>query len=195
MRTSNFKVLGVAACVLFSPALLQAHILPGDPQGFHHGFVNPFTGLDHLLAMLAAGLWAAQQGGRAAWMIPASFVSLMTLGGMVGLLGGMLPGVEFVIAGSVLALGLLIATSARFKLGPAMLLAGCFALFHGYAHGREMPPAAGALAYSVGFVLATLALHAAGLLGGFWLQRLGRPTTLRFAGAGIAAASIWFFLS
>jgi urease accessory protein len=194
MRITNFRQLAVTTALCFSPALVQAHVLSGDPTGLHHGFIHPFSGLDHLLAMVAVGLWAAQQGGRSLWTIPAAFVGLMSLGGAVGMLGGSLPGVEGVIAASVLVFGLLIACSARFEQRWSLPLVGAFALFHGFAHGREMPASASGVSYAAGFILATIALHGLGVLAGLGFQQSRRSQGLRWIGAGMAAASVWIYL-
>jgi urease accessory protein len=175
------------------PNLASAHILFGTSHGMKDGFVHPFTGMDHLLAMFAVGLWAAQHRGRAVWMIPLTFVSVMVLGEIMGVSGAYVPGAEFGIAASLLALGALIATATRFKPSLSMLVVGFFALFHGYAHGHEMPAAVSAVSFSVGFALATLLLHGLGLAAGFALQKERRVIT--FAGSAIALCSIIFFLN
>jgi urease accessory protein len=190
----NYSILLLAlAGVLLMPGLASAHIIPGSSHGLHDGFAHPFNGLDHLLAMFAVGLWASQSQGRAMWMIPLTFVSVMVLGGILGLTGAHLPGIEFGIALSVLVLGVLIATATRLQLGWGMGVAGLFALFHGYAHGAEMPAAVSALPFSVGFVLATLLLHGMGIAAGFYFTKQARG--IRFAGAAIALCSICFFLN
>ncbi len=193
MRITIFKRSVIVAALLLFPSLVQAHVQAGDPQGLHHGFIHPFTGLDHLLATLGVGLWAARRGGRAIWSLPAAFVCMMTLGSVIGMLGASLPGAEALIASSVLAFGLLVAFSPRMSEGPSLLLAGGFAVFHGFAHGHEMGASVGGLAYGAGLVLATLALLGIGAAGGLWLQRGHRLATLRWIGAGMAVASVWFF--
>jgi len=174
-----------ALCVF--PTIASAHIIPGSPHGFQDGFVHPLTGLDHLLAMIAVGLWASQQRGRAMWLIPLTFVSVMALGGALGLAGAYLPGAEWAIVASVLVLGGFIAMMKRIHPTVAMLLVGFFAMFHGYAHGREMPAAAGAWNFSLGFVSATLLLHAAGLAVGLTAKN---QRAVRWAGAAIALSSL-----
>ena len=160
-----------------------AYAHPGHaPTGFAGGLAHPFQGVDHLFAMVAIGLWAAQQGGRALWAVPSAFVGAMGLGGALAWSGGVLPHVETGIALSVLALGLLIATRYRASVATGMAIAGVFALFHGYAHGLEMPRAASPVPYALGFVLATACLHGIGIAGGL----IGRRA-LRVAGLGIAA--------
>jgi urease accessory protein len=184
-----FLALGL---VLLLPELASAHILPGTAHGLNDGFVHPLTGLDHLLAMFAVGLWAAQHRGRAIWMIPLAFVSVMAFGGILGVTGAYVPGVELGIAISVLALGGLIATATRFTPSLSMMLVGFFALFHGYAHGHEMPQSAGAISFSIGFILATLLLHMMGIAAGIYFQK--KPRAIRLAGAAIALCSICFFV-
>jgi len=193
-RFLTIPVLALAG-VLLLPGLAGAHIVPGTTHGFREGLAHPFTGLDHFLAMFAVGLWAAQYRGRAVWMIPLTFVGVMGLGGALGLAGAAMPGgqlgVEIGIAMSVLVLGTLIAGAARFKLSWSMGLVALFALFHGYAHGHEMPGAMSALSFSLGFMGATLLLHGLGLATGFYLQKETRA--VRAVGAGIAVCSLCFF--
>ena len=192
MKTNISKSLLALSLLVCLPNLAEAHILLGTPHGFQDGFLHPLTGWDHLLAMVAVGLWAAQHRGRALWLIPLSFVSVMLLGGILGVAGVAMPGAELTIAISVLTLGLLVATTTRFRPSLSMAVVGLFALFHGFAHGHEMPAAASALAFSVGFVLATALLHGLGLAAGLALQE--KPRVLRWAGAVIAASSFCFFL-
>jgi urease accessory protein len=188
------KIALPAAALLLLPSLAQAH--PGhDAAGFSHGFAHPFSGLDHLLAMLAVGLWAAQMGGRARWAVPATFVGVMALGGVLGMTGLHLPMVESGIAASVLVLGLLIALAARLPLAAAMPLVGLFAIFHGFAHGAEMPVNASGVEFAAGFVLATAALHAAGIALGMGIQRATPAPLVRFSGAAIAVAGVAIALS
>lgn len=163
----------------------SAHTGDHAVAGFASGLAHPFLGLDHLLAMIAVGLWAAQQGGRALWAVPATFVGAMVLGGFVAWTRGTLPQVEAGIALSVLVLGLLIATRQQSTVPVGMALAASFALFHGYAHGLEMPQAASPFQYALGFVLGTAALHAAGIGGNL----LGRRAVQWF-GAAIAATGL-----
>lgn len=162
-----------------------AHTGDHAVAGFASGLAHPFLGLDHLLAMIAVGLWAAQQGGRALWAVPAAFVGAMLLGGLVAWSGGALPLVEGAIALSVLVLGLLIATRQAWAIPLGMAVAAAFALFHGYAHGLEMPQAASPLLYALGFVIATVTLHALGITG-----HLAGRRAVQWAGAGIAATGL-----
>jgi len=164
----------------------QAHILPSDIHGLREGFQHPIGGLDHLLAMVAVGVWAAQMGGNARWRVPSAFVGVMTVGGVLGFGGSHLPGTEFFIALSSVVLGAAIALATRPGLPVAMGLVGAFALFHGYAHGREIPSAASGLAYGAGFILATGVLHAAGFVLAAGLSRMRRDVWVRVAGGVMA---------
>jgi urease accessory protein len=193
MKKYMSKSLLALSLLVVLPNLASAHILPGTAHGFRDGFLHPLTGWDHLLAMIAVGLWAAQHRGKALWLIPSSFVGVLLLGGMMGVAGVSVPGAELAIAISVLALGGLVATMTRFRPSLSMAVVGLFALFHGYAHGHEMPAAASALPFSMGFILATVLLHGAGLAAGLGFQE--KPRVLRWAGAAIAASSVCFFVS
>lgn len=162
---------------------------PGHDHGAMAGLLHPLTGIDHILAMLAVGLWGAQLGGRAQWLLPASFVAFLAVGGALGMSGAALPMVEAGIATSVLLLGLLIGFAVRLKTLPAALIVGCFAVFHGYAHGTEMPAAGSAWLYGAGFVAASAALHGVGL----GLGRALRADSgwLRAGGGVISLAGMW----
>lgn len=179
------------AVLLLAPTLAHAHTGIGGTSGFAHGFEHPLLGLDHLLAMIAVGLWAAQIGGRALWAVPLTFVSVMAVGGSLGLAGVPVPFVEQGIATSVLLLGLLIALAVRMPLAFSIPLVGLFAICHGHAHGAEMPETASGLAYAAGFMLATAALHSVGIGLGIAIQRGTSAPVIRFAGAAIAAAGIY----
>ena len=185
-------VLTTLALITLSPAAF-AH--PGHltGSGFATGLLHPFTGLDHLLAMLAVGLWAAQRGGRYMIVIPASFVAMMALGGLIGASGFTLPLVEPGILGSLVVFGLLIAFDARLPLAAGMAIIGGFALFHGYAHAVEMPAHASLAVFGSGMLLGSVILH----LVGIGLGRLGkmrfREIALRTSGGLIALAGIVLF--
>ncbi len=183
------------AALLLAPTLAQAHVGDGAAHGFTPGFEHPLLGLDHLLAMLAIGLWAAQIGGRAGWAVPATFVGVMALGGALGMAQANLPFVEPAILASVLVLGLLIAFAVRLPLAASIPLVGLFAIFHGYAHGSEMPAATSSLPYAAGFLLATTLLHSVGIGLGLFIQRATAAPLVRFAGATIAVAGIYLTLS
>ena len=164
----------------------SAHIgLHAD--GFADGVAHPFLGLDHVLAMVAVGLWASQLGRPAYWVLPVTFPLVMALGAAIGLAGAPLPWVETGIAASVLVLGCAIAFALRPSIAASAGIIALFALFHGYSHGVELPHAASSLAYGAGFIAATFMLHAIGLAFGSWSGRSAAVLTTRTAGAAIAA--------
>jgi urease accessory protein len=190
-----WRSLGISAVVLLLTSVaVQAHILPNDVHGFGSGFAHPLHGLDHILAMVAVGLWAGQMGGRARWLVPASFVVVMALGGALAMAGLRVPYTEEGILLSVLVLGILIAVAARFPLSASMAIVGIFAFFHGHSHGMEMPANAIGYAYGTGFILATVLLHAVGIGLAYVTQSVKLPV-VRWAGAAIAVAGIclWAF--
>jgi hydrogenase/urease accessory protein HupE len=156
----------IVGLAVLCPALASAHSAGTDLNGWHDGFNHPLHGWDHLLVMIAVGWWAAQQRGRAVWLIPLTFVGVMTAGGIVGATGVSLPGVELAILLSVAVFVALAARRARLRLSVSVWLVGFFAFFHGFAHGAEMPGSASILTFGLGFVLATLLLHATGLVAG-----------------------------
>lgn len=154
--------LSVAVAVLV-PGVALAHTGAGVAGGFQSGFTHPIFGFDHVVAMVAVGLWGAFLGQPAIWLLPVVFPLVMAFGGLAGVLGVPLPGVEVGIALSALALGAMVALALRPPLWIAAVLVGAFAIFHGHAHGTELPQAANPLAYGVGFVLATGLLHLSGV--------------------------------
>lgn len=187
-RNTLTRWIAPVALALFAGSA-AAHTADPGAGGFASGLAHPFLGLDHLLAMLAVGLWAAQQGGRARWAIPAAFVSATAAGGALAWFGATLPYAEPAIAVSVLTLGLIVAARRDWALPAAMSLAGGFAVFHGFAHGVEMSPSASPLLDATGFVLGTALLHAAGIAGSIFGRRAAR-----YAGAAIAATGVAFIL-
>lgn len=182
------RLFAASALALLAASPAWAHTGGANVSGLLAGVQHPVSGLDHVLAMVAVGLWGAQLGGRAVWVLPAAFPVAMAGGGLLGLLGVPMPGVEVGIALSALVLGAAVLLAARPPLLGAALLVGAFAVFHGHAHGGELPPGADALLYSLGFVLSTALLHAAGLMAGLAMRRPSRRLALRGAGAAIAAA-------
>lgn len=156
------RILAVLA-TLFAPAAALAHAGHTDGAAFMAGLAHPVSGVDHLLAMIAVGLWAAQRGGRALWMLPLAFVGMMAVSGIAGIAGLPLSGIEAGIGLSVLALGLAVALRPAWSTGFCAVLAAVFAVFHGHAHGAEMPAAAQPILYGAGFVLATVLLHVSGI--------------------------------
>ena len=194
MKTISRSLWISAVILLFTSVGAQAHILPNDVHGFGSGFAHPLHGLDHILVMVAVGLWAAQLGGRARWLVPASFVGVMVLGGALAMAGLHVPFTEEGILLSVLVLGILVAVAARFPLAASMTIVGIFAFFHGHSHGTEMPANAVGYAYGAGFALATVLLHASGIGMAYAVQSVKLPV-VRWAGAAIALAGIclWAF--
>jgi urease accessory protein len=189
----NLRHLCPVALLLLAAPLAQAH--PGHmPANFISGLVHPLTGWDHLLAMVAVGLWAAQLGGRARWALPAMFVGAMTVGAAIGIAGFEPAGMETGILASVLVLGLGVASGVRLPIGAGLALVALAGTVHGVAHGAEMPLQVDTLCYLGGMVAATAALHAVGVAAGLVAGR--RSTALvRWAGAGIAAAGVALFLA
>ncbi len=184
----NRKIL-IATTLLLSPALAFAH--PGhDHAGVMSGLAHPLFGLDHLLAMLAVGLWAAQQQGAARWALPLTFVATMLFGGLLGFAGIEMPLMETGIAGSVLALGLLVALAVRPPVAIAAGLTALFAASHGVAHGLELPALSSPWGYAAGFVAATAALHAAGYAMARSLPQAAAPL-VRMAGVASALTGAW----
>ena len=179
-----------AATVVAAPA--WAHVERGQATGFLTGLRHPISGLDHVLAMVAVGLWGAQLGAPAIWLLPVTFPQMMAVGGFLGLVGVPLPGVEIGIAASAILLGLLVACEARLPLALAAVVVGFFALFHGHAHGTELPAGDSGLAYSAGFVIATGGLHATGIGIGLVHRWAWGRAALRVAGAVVAAGGVVF---
>jgi urease accessory protein len=165
----------------------EAHTFGSQGAGLIAGLTHPFVGLDHLLAMIAVGIWAGQLGGRAVWLIPLTFVSVMAAAATLASFGLLLPLMEPAIACSVLVLGLLIAGSVRVPTSLGALLVGLFAVWHGYAHGLALPQAASPILYGAGFVLATALLHGLGI--GFALNSRQHKMLQRIAGYSLIAAS------
>lgn len=197
MRSVRADITTVAVSIALALALLsvapaEAHTGAGAVGGFASGFQHPLFGLDHLLAMLAVGIWGAQMGGRRVWTLPVTFPLIMAFGGIAGMAGLYLPEVELGIALSVLALGLAIAFAWRPFEPVAVLLIAVFAVFHGYAHGVELPNAADPAAYSVGFVIATGLIHVAGIGIGLLIGKLFDGWVSRGLGAAIAASGLYF---
>lgn len=185
-------LFGVLLCV---PGMAMAHTGVGETTGFIHGLSHPLAGVDHLLAMLAVGLWAAQLGGRALWLVPAAFVTVMLCGGVLGFSGIALPFIEQGILVSILVLGVLIAGACKLPLVASMSVVGLFALFHGYAHGSEIPASINAAAYSLGFIFSTVSLHCIGIASGRGLQRLRLERIARYSGGVIALGGIYLAMA
>jgi len=172
-----------------------AHTEAGVAGGLLSGFLHPLSGLDHLVAMVAVGLWGAQLGAPGIWVLPICFPTVMAVGGVLGVLGVPLPMTELVIAASALVLGFAVATSLRVPFWAAAIVVGIFAVFHGYAHGQELPGAANPQAYGIGFVVATGMLHALGILIGVATRWRTGAAAVRVLGAGIAGLGGLFLIS
>jgi urease accessory protein len=192
LRLRSAQALALLASCWAQSAL--AHAEHGQAAGLLSGLLHPVSGLDHVLAMVAVGLWGAQLGLPAIWVLPLAFPLVMALGGLLGFLGLPLPGVEVGIAASALVLGTAVAFELRPKLVIAALVVGCFAIFHGHAHGTELPQGQSALLYSLGFVIATGCLHALGIGIGTVHGRPWGRQMLRVAGAAVAAGGLFFMV-
>jgi urease accessory protein len=184
--------VALAAMVLLWPLAAWAHVESGQAGGFVSGLSHPISGLDHVVAMIAVGLWGAQLGMPALWVLPVAFPMLMAIGGMLGLIGAPLPGVEIGIALSAVVLGALVLGRVRLPLALAVAVVAFFAVFHGHAHGTELQAGQDALLYSLGFVVATGLLHAVGIGIGS-IQRWGRGRrALQGAGGLVMVAGLYF---
>ncbi len=184
----NRLILVVTLLLLPSPAL--AHVV-GSDGGFLSGLTHPVLGFDHLLAMLSVGILSAQMGGRAIWSVPSTFVVVMAAGALIGTKGIAIPGVEYGIAISVLVLGFSLAMEKKLLPVWAMICVGFFAIFHGHAHGTEMPKIVTPIIYAAGFLLGTAGIHIAGVLVGIFAGKSAKGTEiLRFIGAGISGVGV-----
>jgi urease accessory protein len=185
------RFAALLALMLFAGSPAFAHT-GGMAGGFAGGFAHPLFGPDHVVAMVAVGLWGAFLGAPAIWLLPIVFPLVMALGGVIGILGLPLPGVEIGIALSAIVLGAMVLLAARPPLWVAAALVGAFAVFHGYAHGAELPPGTDAVAYSVGFVVATGMLHLTGIAFGLLARWPAGRIAVRAAGGAIALAGLAF---
>jgi urease accessory protein len=183
------------AAIVLLPTAASAHTGAGALGGFASGFLHPVLGLDHLLAMLAVGMWGARIGGRSVWMLPAAFILVMAVGGFLGAMGVPFPFVEAVIAISVFGLGLALALAARPAGWVLFSIVAVFAVFHGHAHGTELPGYASAATYGVGFVAATGLIHLTGVVLGLSAGSLARDRVARASGTAISLAGICFLLA
>lgn len=174
------------------PTVVFAHSRGGEVLGFTSGLLHPISGLDHVVAMIAVGLWGAQLGSPAMWLLPVVFPIVMAFGGMLGLLGIHLPGIELCIALSAVALGFAVFREAQPRLWIAAIIVGFFAIFHGHAHGTELPPGANGLLYSIGFVIATGTLHVLGIALGLVHRWPVGQIAVRAAGSLVAVAGLVF---
>jgi urease accessory protein len=191
MRTAMRRMLPLVAAFVATAAAAPAfaHTGAGASHDLAHGFLHPLSGLDHILAMVAVGLYAAHLGGRSLWLLPAAFVATMVAGGLLGWTGFPLPMVEQGIGLSVIVMGAVIALGVRLPAAAATALVTAFALVHGHAHGSEAVQLVAFLPYALGFVAATALLHAAGIAAGLALDRLGAlPAAVLKRAAGAAGA-------
>ena len=192
------KKAAIAAAILAQTMLATepaiAHTVGASAVGFGAGFLHPLTGLDHLLAMVSVGIWGAFLGAPAIWLLPIAFPLIMAVGGALGVIGVPLPASELLIALSVVVLGVLIASARRLPVAVALSVVAIFAVAHGHAHGAELPGAVDALAFTVGFVLATGLLHLAGIGIGVLARWPMGIMAIRACGAAVALTGCYFVL-
>jgi urease accessory protein len=186
-------IAGIALPLFLAPAA-QAHVGNHEIGGFVHGLQHPIGGLDHVLAMLAVGLWAAQLGGAALWSLPLAFVGVMVFGGILGMTGVTMPFVEQGILISDLVLGATVLFAARLPLAVSISMVGVLAIFHGYAHGAEMPNGVSGLEYAAGFVCSTALLHFVGLGSALLIKKLGQDRLVQVAGAGVLMGGLFLLI-
>lgn len=191
-RRSALSALAILPGLLLLSPLALAHTEEGVVGGFISGFLHPIYGPDHVVAMVAVGLWGAFLGSPAIWLLPVVFPLVMAFGGALGVLGLPLPGVEIGIAGSAIVLGLMVLLTVRPPLWVAAVLVGAFGIFHGHAHGTELPEASNPLSYAIGFVLATGLMHLAGIAFGLLAHSPRGRLAVRSAGALISASGLYF---
>lgn len=190
MRSTSFLIVSIVL-VLFT-GTASAHEGAGLAGGFASGFMHPVLGWDHVAAMVAVGLWGAFLGSPAIWILPVVFPLVMAFGGALGVLGVPVPAVETGIAASAVVLGLMVALAAKPPIWVAALIVGVFAIFHGHAHGTELPEAANPLAYSLGFVIATGLLHIGGIAFGLLVRWPAGKLAVQAGGGAIALAGVGF---
>jgi urease accessory protein len=193
-----YSVIGTVSANLLFPHAANAHISAGHTSGFLHGIQHPIGGLDHITAMVAVGLWATQLGGHALWLIPSTFLGAMLLGSGLGHLFGSIPGIEIGILASDFVLGILILAGLRLSPALSLAIVGIFALFHGFAHGAEMPTTVMGLTYGAGFVISTALLHGIGIAIGFGIERsnvLHREGLFQVGGTAVLLAASYVLVS
>lgn len=190
LRIVGPGALALALMLVCEPAL--AHTEEGVAGGFISGFLHPIFGWDHVVAMVAVGLWGAFLGAPAIWLLPVVFPLVMAFGGALGVVGVPVPAVEVGIAGSAIVLGLLVALAVRLPIAAAAAIVGAFAIFHGHAHGTELPQAANAFAYAVGFVIATGLLHLVGIAFGLLVRWPAGSYAVRAGGVAISLVGLAF---
>ena len=191
-KTDRFSIALMVAILLLFASVANAHEGAGVAGGFYSGFLHPVLGWDHVAAMVAVGLWGAFLGNPAIWILPVVFPLVMAFGGAIGVAGIELPAVETGIATSAVILGAMVAFAARPPIWVAAVIVGAFAIFHGHAHGTELPAAANPLAYSLGFVIATGLLHLCGIAFGLLVRWPAGTVLVRAGGGVIALAGVGF---
>ena len=192
LSSRHRRLVAAVLLLLAWAAPAAAHVGEGKATGLLAGLRHPVSGLDHVLAMVAVGLWGAQLGAPAVWLLPVTFPIVMAFGGVLALVGVRLPGVEIGIALSALLLGTMVLRAARPPLAAAAALVGVFAIFHGHAHGTELASGESAALYSMGFVIATGCLHATGIALGLVGRWPWGRVALRAAGAVVALGGVYF---
>lgn len=195
MTRLHSRAVALLAGLLSFSTTAFAHSGEGVVGGLLSGLLHPISGLDHVVAMVGVGLWGAFIGGRALWLLPVIFPLVMVIGGILGIVGVPVPAVEIGIAASAVAIGLCVAFAVRPSNLVAAIVVGAFAIFHGYAHGKELPEAVNALAYSLGFVVATGLLHLAGIVFGALTRTVTGTYAVRAGGLTIAAIGCLFLAS
>jgi len=200
MKKNQFwqYLAGAIAITLLIPNIASAHTGVGDTSGFWHGLAHPIGGLDHILAMVAVGLWAAQIGGKALWIVPSAFMLAMASSSVLGHFGLPLLGVEQGILVSDFVLGLLLLFAARLPLAVSAGIVAVLAIFHGYAHGAEMPSTASGLAYGFGFILSTATLHLAGIGMGLAIDRYQpkfQAQLFRLGGGAVVIGAVYVLVN
>ena len=187
MKLNSTLALGAALAVTTMSTAAFAHPGHTEASGLAAGFAHPLGGLDHILAMVGVGLFAWMLKGRALWLVPAVFVAMMAVGGVLGVFQVPVPMVELGIALSIVVIGGLVALGKSIPVAAAMAIVGVFAIFHGHAHGAEMPETMSGLSYGIGFMVATALLHAAGIGAGVAIGRIGEARGFQMARVGGAA--------
>ena len=190
--TRHFQSLTITAILIVYTAVASAHEGAGITGGFISGFMHPILGWDHVVAMVAVGLWGAFWGHPAIWLLPVVFPLVMALGGALGVIGVPIPAVETGIAASAVVLGAMVAFAVRPPIWIAAVTVGAFAIFHGHAHGTELPNAANPLSYSIGFVLSTGLLHLSGIVFGLLVRWPVGKIAVQAGGGLIALAGVGF---
>lgn len=186
------KLFLVLAVFLGAPLLAHAHMAGGETGGFVNGFEHPLSGWDHILAMVAVGVWGAQLGGQAIWLLPVMFPLVMACGGFLGLIGVPIPGIEIGIALSAVVLGAMVLLECKPPMWLCLTIVSAFAIFHGHAHGSELPAGSNAALFSIGFVIATGSLHGVGIALGLVHKWRAGKMVLRGAGAIICLGGCFF---